>query len=137
MQKTRFLHFLDEFGKRFAALLLGLFFLTAYACGERNETDFSSSGLPTGQIDPSATIDPSVASDDLEATIRLLVKNDLREKGDNQAMRQCIANYVSTFQMYYPNVSVQIRYVDEMNRELKEDAFFHEVLRSEAHVREV
>ena len=104
MQKTRFLHFLDEFGKRFAALLLGLFFLTAYACGERNETDFSSSGLPTGQIDPSATIDPSVASDDLEATIRLLVKNDLREKGDNQAMRQCIANYVSTFQMYYPNV---------------------------------
>lgn len=122
MQKTRFLHFLDEFGKRFAALLLGLFFLTAYACGERNETDFSSSGLPTGQIDPSATIDPSVASDDLEATIRLLVKNDLREKGDNQAMRQCIANYVSTFQMYYPNVSVQIRYVDEMNRELKEDA---------------
>ncbi len=129
MAETRFIHFMSSGGKRGAALLLGLLFLMQlYACqgGGNGEgaaaTGFSDPGLPTGQIDPNATMDPSVVPDNLQGTIRLLVKNDLREKGDNQAMRQCIANYVSTFQMYYPNISVQIRYVDEMNRELKADA---------------
>lgn len=78
-------------------------------------------GSDTPDTDPAETQPPPeqpVDPAEVKGTITLLAKNDLREKGDNAAMKQAIQDYIAAFHAVYPNVTVTVSYVDEMNRDL-------------------
>jgi ABC-type glycerol-3-phosphate transport system substrate-binding protein len=63
---------------------------------------------------PDQPVDPA----SVKGEITLLAKNDLREKGDNAAMKEAVRAYIAAFNRVYPGVTVTVSYVDEMKREL-------------------
>ena len=67
---------------------------------------------------PTEALDPAAVTGE----ITLLAKNDLREKGDNAAMKEAVKAYIAAFNKVYPNVTVTVSYVDEMKRDLNGSA---------------
>lgn len=121
---------------RWLSLLLAVVMLLSLAACKPSGTPDGTDGqttagdIPTGEPGGTSAEDatqpaeteppPTEALDPTAVTgeITLLAKNDLREKGNNAAMKEAINAYIAAFNKVYPNVTVTVSYVDEMNRDL-------------------
>ena len=83
--------------------------------GNPSDTSAGEATQPVETAPPPAeALDPAAVTGE----IALLAKNDLREKGNNAAMKEAINAYIAAFNKVYPNVTVTVSYVDEMKRDL-------------------